>query len=92
MTPPKLPMFGAAIGAGVAIKRLAPAAGVGQADAIAVRGFGVKLQTTATGGSLAAEAQKGEHRLRVVVDDDPAEAFRLAVARVQRRASRDRAD
>ena len=35
--------------------------------------------------ALRAAAQEGEHRLRVVVDDDPAEALRLAVARMERR-------
>ena len=63
--------------------------GVGQADAIA-RARHRREVADHRDRRLArrAEAQPGEDRLRRVVDDDPAEALGLAVARMQGGRSR----
>ena len=77
--------IGAAIGASVAVKRLAPETLVGQAQAIVQPRLGREIAYDRDRRvALGAAPEKREHRLHVVVDDDPAKAVGLAIAHMER--------
>src|SRR5579872_1904734 len=75
----------AAIGSGVAVQRLAPETPERQPEAVAGARLGSEIADDRDRRiAPRAAPEKRQHRLRVVVDHDPAEAVRLAIARMER--------
>src|SRR5258708_26832806 len=75
---------GAAVRGAVAVERFAPVTLVGQAETVAQARLRGEIANDRNGRVvLRAEPEKGEHRLLLVVDHDPAKAVRLAIARIK---------
>src|ERR1700722_6143855 len=81
---PEIAHIGAAIGTGVAVERLAPETQIGQADTVAGAGLRGEIADDRNRRiALRAAPQKGQYRLSVVVDHDPAKTVRFAIARIE---------